>query len=327
MEGREFDSPRHFWFFRPGRGIADQPVMTRFVRETRRILDEQEQRRGHRIRLCAVVPPSERTSRWLGMDAVLWAREKLVDYVIPSPRWGSIDFAMPIDEWKRWLDGTGAMLGARLEPRVTPYPRYKVPDELRQYGMTVNPDFVRGAAATYLNKGADRTYLMNFFDDRPDLCGRLLLRECGLLKEVGSLETLAGKPRRHMVTFQDALAPGEPGTEVLPLAPWIDYEGDPYFGELRIDTGPKPPGGAATVVLAFGPEKPDPPKDFEVYVNGCKAGALGRIDIEPPAPAAPHGFDLPPDALNSGHNLVEMMSDSPWTVYWAEIRIHDREAR
>jgi len=322
LDGLELDFTRHFWLLRPGRGVADQPVITRFVRETRQVLDAQQERRGHRIHLAAVVPPTERSSRWLGMDAVLWAREGLVDYVMPSPRWASVVFEMPIDEWKRWLDGTGAMLGARMEPRVSPYPGYRIPAEQRQYGMIVNPELARGAAATYLHQGADRVVLMNFFDDRRDSSGRLLLREGGLLNDVGSLDALAPKPRRHMVTYQDALGPGEPQGCALPLAPSVQYEGDPYFGELRIDTGPKPAGGAATVVLAFDPERPDPPGDFEVYVNGCKAAPLGRIDLAPPAPANPHGFDLSTDALNDGHNLLELMSDSPWAVHWAEIRLH-----
>ena len=125
-----------------------------------------------------------------------------------------------------------------------------------------------------------------------------------------------------MVTFQDAVAPGEVQAVALPLAPHIDYDGDPYFGELRIDTGPKPDAGSATVVLAFNAEHPDPPAAFEVYVNGCKASPVGRITLDPPCPAAPaHGFDLPVAALNAGHNVVELMAESPWAVHWAEIRL------
>lgn len=35
----------------------------------------------------------------------------------------------------------------------------------------------------------------------------------------------------------------------------------------------------------------------------------------------PMVFDLPVSALNSGHNVIELMSDSPWAVRWAEIRL------
>jgi hypothetical protein len=319
LDGLEFDFTRHFWFFRPGRTIEDQPVMNRFVRETREILKAQEQHLGHEVRLCAKVPSCERTSRWLGMDAVLWAREGLVDYVVPSPRWYSVDFDMRIDEWKRLLEGTGVMLGAAMEPRVNPYPRSGKP---AQGSLMVNAELVRGAAANYLNQGADRIYLMNFFDDRNDLLGRNLITGENLLNDAGSMATIEGKPRRHMITFLDVVAPGQVMSHQLPLIPVIDYEGDPYFGELRLDTGPRPETGTATVILAFSKEQPDPPEDFELFVNGIKAIHTGRIEIDPPVPQTPlHGFDLPIDALNSGQNVLELMSESPWEVHWAEIRL------
>lgn len=322
MDGFELDFTRHFFFFKPGTAISDQAIMTRFVTETRAILNAQEPVRKHPVKLCVKVPACERTARWLGMDPVLWAREGLVDYIIPSPRWQSADFDMRIDEWKRLLDGTGVMLGAALEPRVRPYFRYSLPAEYRSQGLTVSPELVRGAAANYLNQGADRIYLMNYFDWVADLNGQRLLRECDLLNQVGSLDTIAGKPRRHMITHQDVVAPGQSRSEILPLIPQIDYAGDPYFGELRIDTGPKPTCSSAALILEFGDESDGtPPDDFQVYVNGIQARREPDIQLSLPVPTNKHfAFSFSTDALNSGQNVVELMSDSTaWSVHWAEI--------
>ena len=320
MDGLEMDFTRHFHFFQPHRGIADQPVMTRFVREARAVLERHGEARGRETRLCVKVPGEERTARWLGMDVITWAREGLVDYVVPTPRWQSIDFGIAVDEWNRLLEGTGVLLGPALEPRVKPYLRYPLPKEMRGQGFVVSPELVRGAAATYLNQGADRVYLMNYFDDRADLNGRVLLKECGLLNDVGSLEAMSGKTRRHMVTFPDMTAPGQPSGEVLPLVPYIDYEGDPYFGQLRINTGPKPGTEHATVVLEFGEETDGPPADFELYVNGHRATHSGPYETELPRPLrGGHGFTLDPDALYGSDNVLELMSDQPWSVHWVEI--------
>lgn len=320
MDGFEMDFTRHFHFFQPHRGIADQPVMTRFVREAREILDHHAKARGRSARLCVKVPGEERTARWLGMDAVAWAREGLVDYVVPTPRWQSVDFGIAVDEWKRLLDGTGAMLGVALEPRVKPYARYAMPKEMRGQGMVVSPELVRGAATQYLNQGADRVYLMNFFDDRADLNGCLLLKECGLLNQVGSLDAMAGKPRRHMITHTDTVAPGQPLADALPLKPYIDYDGDPYFGQLRLNTGPHPTTKSATVVLEFGEESEGPPADFELYVNGCCATHTGPHETELPMPlSGGEGFAFDPAALYDSDNVIELVSDSPWSVHWAEI--------
>jgi hypothetical protein len=56
-------------------------------------------------------------------------------------------------------------------------------------------------------------------------------------------------------------------------------------------------------------------------VSGVKAASVGRVELEQPAPSEPRGFEFSASALLSGHNLVELMSKSPWEVHWAEIRI------
>jgi len=123
-----------------------------------------------------------------------------------------------------------------------------------------------------------------------------------------------------MVTFPDVTAPGQPSGEALPLVPYIDYEGDPYFGQLRINTGPEPETKHATVVLEFGEETDGPPADFGLYVNGRLAAYSGPYETELPRPLrVGHGFTLDPDALYGSDNVLELMSDQPWSVHWAEI--------
>jgi hypothetical protein len=323
MDGFELDFTRHYHFFKPFSAIQDQKIMTLFVREARKLLKAQEQHHGHQVKLCVKVPSDERTSRLLGMDAIHWAKEGLVDYIIPGPRWESADFDIRIDEWKRLLEGTDVLLGAAIEPRVQPYFRYKIPKEFRGQGLVISPELVRGAASNYLNQGADRVYLMNFFDWRKDLNGTVLIKEGGLLDQVGSLETISGKSRRHMITSQDTIAPGQSRGETLPIAPYIDYEGDPYFGQLRISTGQKPASGTATIILEFGKESDGLPDDFEIYVNGCKPEPTD-VELSLPVPADNYyGFEFPAEALNDGDNIVELMSTKPWSVHWAEIQIKE----
>jgi hypothetical protein len=316
MDGLELDFSRHFAYLRPGREIEDQPVMTRFVREAREILDAAARERGHAVRLGVRVPAAERTARWIGLDPVLWARQGLVDFVVPTPVWYTIDFAMPVWEWKRLLEGTGALLGAGLDRHVHPFP-----GGVRE--QPACPEHVRGAAASYLNQGADRVYLFDYFDRPTPQLGPSILAEENLLRTVGSPESLAPHPRRHLVTYQDVLGPGECPAQPLPLRPRHAYAGAPCFGELRIDTGPKPPRGAVLVLLAFAESAPEPPADLEVFVNGVRAAAKGRTLLPPPLPAAPlYGFEPPLQALNDGINLVELLSHAQaWEVHWAEIRL------
>ncbi len=65
----------------------------------------------------------------------------------------------------------------------------------------------RGAAISFLDRGADRIYLFNFFDDEPyGVTGEAYASSAagkafhGVMEQLGSTETMAGKSRRHVVS-------------------------------------------------------------------------------------------------------------------------------
>ncbi|MBI4891454.1 MAG: hypothetical protein HY821_12580 [Acidobacteria bacterium] len=206
FDGLELDWMRFGFHLRPGYELADGPKITEFVRATRRLLDDWEKRRGHRIKLGVRVPSRPQTAIDLGMDGAKWAREGLVQMLVVTPFWASIETDMPIELWRQ-LAGKEVTLCAGLELLLRPYHAY------RPLGYNTL-ETVRGAAASLLSRGADRIYLFNYMDSQtamPDLPNYpTLLRECG------SLKTLAGKPRRHVVTYSDTYAPGEPSGAQLP---------------------------------------------------------------------------------------------------------------
>jgi len=318
FDGFELDWSRHFYFLRPGHELAYAPVLTRFVRQTRELLREKERRAGRALRLGVRVPETPRTARGLGMDAVRWAREGLVDMIVPTPQWYSTDFNMPVAEWKEWLDGTGALLGAGFERAVQPHLHWP------HGGIREQPasaEVVRGAAATFLQQGADRVYLFNFFDrETPQLGGALYSADDpGILAEIGELHTLAAKPRRHLVTHQDILAPGEPLNSVLPLTIEAPAPGGARLAQVRLITGSRPTQGSATILLSF--KDAAPPGDFTVYVNGRQGQPLGEQAVPPPAPAAtPHAWAVPLNAFHDGYNLLEVLSGGACAIVWVEAR-------
>ena len=108
-------------------------------------------------------------------------------------------------------------------------------------------------------RGADRVYLFNYMDSlkpNPDMdFYPQVLRECG------SLATLAGKPRRHVVTYSDTWAPGEAQGAQLPKT--VAAGG---WAAFRVHVGPK------LVDARLRMELPDA---AEVHVNGA-AEALGE---------------------------------------------------
>ncbi|MFN9894096.1 MAG: hypothetical protein ACK58M_12775, partial [Acidobacteriota bacterium] len=221
--GLELDWMRFGFHFRPGHEAAGVEILTDFVRRARRLLNTWEKKRGHKIALGARVPSRPETAVKLGMDGARWAREGLVQMLVVTPFWASIETDMPIELWRR-LAGDQVILAAGLELLLRPYHAYRP----LQFNTL---ETARGAAASLLSRGADRVYLFNYMDSETSMPDHenypKLLRECG------SLSTLAHKPRRHIVTYSDTYAPGEAQGAQLPksLRP-----GD--WASFRVHVGP-----------------------------------------------------------------------------------------
>ncbi len=298
FDGLELDWMRFGYHFRPGREAEGVPLLTEFMAETRRILDGWQKRRGHRIQLSARVASRPQTALGLGMDAVDWARRGLVDQLVITPFWQTIETDMPVETWKQLLQGTGVKLSAGLEVIVRPYNAFR-PIQMNSL------ETVRGAAAAMLDRGADRVYLFNYMD--ADTAMENLADYPTLLREVGQLATLAGKPRRHILTYADTYAPGE--TRAVPLP----RELTGGWAAFRMPTGPKPVGMRMEIRLGF-----EGAGLKEVRLNGESCVAAGSRSLPKPRPNGEALMFLPPQgAVARGANVVEVIGTGK--MHWVEI--------
>lgn len=198
FDGLELDWMRFGWHFAPGNEEDGTSILNEFTADVRRLLDVEEKKRGHKINLSARVPSNPQTARALGMDAVSWARQGLIDMLIVTPFFNTIDTDMPIELWKQLLEGTGVTLAAGFEILLCPYPGYSVQSKGSIIAQHTNSlETTRGAAASALDRGADCIYLFNYMDMETAMDD--LHNYPALLREVGSLETISEKTR-HMLT-------------------------------------------------------------------------------------------------------------------------------
>lgn len=319
FDGFELDWMRMPVLFRPGYESEGAPLLTEFVVEVRRLLDEWGQKRGHRIKLGARVPSRPHTALALGMDAVTWARKGLVDMLVITPIFSTTDTDMPVEIWKQLLEGTDVTLAGGIEHLLRPHP--KAPSH-ENAGNSL--ETVRGAAASLLDRGVDRIYLFNYMDqgsnpfagDDPfDQEGERNYRR--LLREVGSLDTIHGRPRRYVLTYNDLSPTGESEPSVLPAACTKGR-----LQMFRLHTGPKPDSGEVTLALGVEGETAIDEKSMEVRVNGELCDFAGPVDLAPPRPTCPIcGYAVPLSAMKRGYNLVEIMPANQLTFGWVEFQI------
>jgi len=309
FDGLELDWMRFGFHFRPGYEREGTGYLTQFTAEVRSLLNEWEKRRAHPIRLGARVPSRPQTASGLGMDAVGWARQGLIDMLVITPFWATIEPDMPIEIWKELLHGTKVLLAAGLELRIQPYPGY--PDPLPNSLETV-----RGAAATLLDRGADRIYLFNYMDSDTAIADignyNTLLRECG------RLETLHNKYRRHVLTYSDTWAPGEPRAYSLPVT---CSPGN--WQAFRIPIGPRPATGRIETRLGIEGATREQLQAWEVRVNGDLCPLTTPPVLAPPRPKAPIvGFHVPLYTIKEGYNLIEILPKSQGRIVWVEMAVH-----
>jgi hypothetical protein len=273
--GLELDWMRFGFHFRPGHEAAGAEILTDFVRRARRLLNTWEKKRGHKIALGARVPSRPETAVKLGMDGARWAREGLVQMLVVTPFWASIETDMPIELWRR-LAGDQVTLAAGLELLLRPYHAYRP----LQFN---NLETARGAAASLLSRGADRVYLFNYMDSETSMPDHE--NYPNLLRECGSLTTLAHKPRRHIVTYSDTYAPGEAQGAQLPKS-------------LR-------PGDWASFRVHVGPGLATPKPVFQLEGELAEIRFNGERELRPGV---------------SGYVVIDVQARVETTVHWVEIQ-------
>jgi len=139
-----------------------------------------------------------------------------------------------------------------------------------------------------------------------------------LLREIGSLETLRGKPRRHVLTYADTWAPGEPRAVSLPATckpgQWRAF---------RLHTGPKPGPGEVIAALGIEGGTAVDSEALEVRVNGELCAYLGSTALPKPKPDFPVcAFSVPLAAMHRGYNLIEVTTQKELKFGWVEFSLH-----
>lgn len=264
--GIELDFSREPYCFPFGKQSQGRNVMTDFVRSVRRIVDEIAQKRNKKVYLSIVCQANPQTAYNNGFDVSQMAQSGLVDFVVASPRWATINTDIPVELWKKLLP-SGVMLGCNQQLLVRPCCSLNgvyVPDVYASFDM----DY--GQAYANVCRGADFVYLYNHFDtvERRVLNAphSTSFRNSDLLKQVlqniGDKNKLAVLPRRIPVTFDDFVNGYENIVGTLP----VKRNGIVTF---RIPTGKITDN--QSVYFTFRSAEQLQQDDVTVYVNGSLA--------------------------------------------------------
>ena len=100
-DGYELDWMRFTQHLTPGRERELADVLTEFVRRCRACVREAAARRGHPVLLSVRVPRTLAEAEAKGMDPLRWAKEGLVDWIVPTAFYEKNDYAIDVEDWMR----------------------------------------------------------------------------------------------------------------------------------------------------------------------------------------------------------------------------------
>ena len=121
IDGLELDFMREPYVFSPGEEAEGRSILTEWIRDVRKLVDQAAARQAHPIRLGVRVPSRPETAAALGLDAAQWAREGLIDLLVVTPRGATVEFDMPLRQWRNAIGiNSPTTLAGGLEVRYQP---------------------------------------------------------------------------------------------------------------------------------------------------------------------------------------------------------------
>ena len=195
IDGVELDFLRAPFYFRTNyEGLpateAQVAILTRLVRNIRKLVLRESTRQGKPFLLAARIPSTPKFCRRVGIDIHTWLQEKLIDVI--SVGGGYITFDLAIEEMVR--------LGQQHDVPVYPC--------LSQSGLMYRPPRGKsekqpveawfGAAARLWQDGADGIYTFNLFPGPGDDAERVYARN--VLRTIGSAASLGSKTLMYAIS-------------------------------------------------------------------------------------------------------------------------------
>jgi hypothetical protein len=313
MDGLELDFMRECYLFSAGKEAEGMPVLTAWLGDVRKLVDAAAAKRGHSVRLGVRVPSRPEVASGWGLDVATWVKKGLIDVLVATPRWATLELDMPLEQWRKLLDAEGdsPMIAAscrnnRDSPRGTSKVTLAGGLEIlyRPFpggpATTVSPALARGAAVNVLAGGADAVYLFNYFQDSDANWPTPVYRTT--LRAMSSLEALLKLPRSVGITYRDITAPGEAYQPLLPA------RGDELRFPMRV--GPLPVRGACVLLIEFAPLQNKAFATPVVHVNG-KPCAI-RADETTKDGRRVVSFVVPPAALSAiGSQEITVAGKAP----------------
>ncbi len=218
-DGIELDFLRSIPLFKPGFDDTNREVLSNFMRRVRQLANLAAEHWGHEISIAVRVPYRVTEALNCGMDIAQWAREKLVDIVIPGPNNTNSESGERVDLWRMLLPEE-TILAPCIDCTIL------ANDDFR-YQQDFDLETDTGLTAVYYGQGADTIYCYNHFPVHQYPGIEDFFGFAGCRSEVEK------RARRHVVTRHDPVGEGAYPELCFPPEIWSNC----CNGSFKINAG------------------------------------------------------------------------------------------
>ncbi len=319
--GLELDWQREIRNFAHGDEYKALDIMTEFMHDIDDIIAIYEAKYGHEIKLGIRCASDIETNYEFGLDILTWAADGILDQVIPTGRWDTLDSNIPVCEWTSLLHPFGVTVAPCIEKNI------KATANGGEAGPTM-ADFY-GLSASFLSQGADKVALYNHFlsasayiepnkhrvtNVDEDVGGTW--RHWAIVSTIGSYDKLMTLDRRVVLTYNDTYQYWSGCYDVQ--LPATCSAGETVT--LRIPVGDIVPGSKVTVKLGVNAQ--NLAKRPTVYVNSKLATFYEMgLSSEGLSNSQLVFFDVPASACNSQYFVIEVCPQRNLVIDYAEVLI------
>lgn len=319
--GLELDFQREPFCLQTGREWDGSSVITDFMLNVKKIVNEAELKWGHKIKISVRTHAYPEDSRELGFDVVCWAKSGLVDVVIPSPNYLTTDNSIPLYLWKDMLGVYGVEVVGCIERHINSNIEYMdiilknyEKDGLRRHSF----ETLCASAAVMLSQVPDKIYLFNYMDCPKTMTGKWTYTVEDyekIMRTVGNLDAVMKLPRRHIVTYKDTTLNWKKFDGILPLT--FEHRQTKY---IKIPTGKTANG--MKYILRLGIKNYC--ENTDVFVNSVRVSCYKTTECEEPilTDSILYCYKIPFEAIQSHVQVAEITAEN-MTVDYADIMISD----
>ena len=305
-------------FFKPSEVAKNIPILTDWMRSVRSLLDGRSaDRQGRELSLAIRVHPSEQACLDIGMDVRTWIREGIVDWVTP---FGDVMIIDPEPHFG-WMVEEARDAGVGIYP---PLGRDTYDD--RYHDVTI--EMSRAVAGNYLAAGADGVYLA-------DLQWPHTNTEYEVLREMADPDAYARKTKHYPIAPRTARPDPYLPERVMPVtldqgttASVSVLVNDDFDSAIEDDE-------LESVTLGVRLVQPHPNDTITYKINGHELSTDeakvthfygGLVPYMPVKVGMPQRinthywfeFDVPPDVIRRGENVVEVTMERRWERFLAD---------